>query len=245
MSGELSYEGNIRINGHDVKSLQPWQLAAIRGVLPQASVISFPFTVREVVRMGLTSGLNRNPAKAEQTAQKPWHRSISAATRAASISSFPAANSSACSLPAFSARSRTRHRWKTALAAARRAGLQPRHQPPADHHAPCPLVLRQRRRRHRRDARSEPDGSLRRPDPSDAVRAALAAFGTIHEVLTDDTMQSVFGCPLRINARAGRRHALRPRPQRHQRLTSAELLTPSGVKPLIWVIAGQYSFMQA
>jgi iron complex transport system ATP-binding protein len=42
----------------------------MRGVLPQASAISFPFTVREIVRMGLTSGLNRNPEKAEQTAAK-------------------------------------------------------------------------------------------------------------------------------------------------------------------------------
>ncbi|MGO8070700.1 hypothetical protein AB9E28_35120, partial [Rhizobium leguminosarum] len=40
----------------------------IRGVLPQASTISFPFTVREIVRMCLTSGLNLHPDKAEQTA---------------------------------------------------------------------------------------------------------------------------------------------------------------------------------
>ncbi|MBB2677568.1 UNVERIFIED_ORG: iron complex transport system ATP-binding protein [Rhizobium esperanzae] len=68
ISGELAYGGSVRIGGDEVKGLKPWQLAAIRGVLPQASTISFPFTVREIVRMGLTSGLNLNPDKADQTA---------------------------------------------------------------------------------------------------------------------------------------------------------------------------------
>jgi len=68
VSGELPYSGSISLNGQDVNALQPWQLATMRGVLPQASSISFPFTVREVVRMGLTTGVNRNPQKAEQTA---------------------------------------------------------------------------------------------------------------------------------------------------------------------------------
>lgn len=70
VSGELPYNGSIRINGEDVRGLQPYQLAALRGVLPQASNISFPFTVREIVRLGLTSGLNRHPERAEQTATK-------------------------------------------------------------------------------------------------------------------------------------------------------------------------------
>lgn len=51
ISGELAYGGSVRIGGDEVKGLKPWQLAAIRGVLPQASTISFPFTVREIVRM--------------------------------------------------------------------------------------------------------------------------------------------------------------------------------------------------
>ncbi|MGO6906325.1 ATP-binding cassette domain-containing protein, partial [Rhizobium ruizarguesonis] len=50
ISGELAYVGSVRIGGDEVKRLKPWQLAAIRGVLPQASTISFPFTVREIVR---------------------------------------------------------------------------------------------------------------------------------------------------------------------------------------------------
>ncbi|MBW9117813.1 heme ABC transporter ATP-binding protein [Rhizobium cauense] len=70
VSGELPYAGSIRLNGQDVSTLQPWQLATMRGVLPQASAISFPFTVREIVRMGLNTGLNRNPDKADQVAAK-------------------------------------------------------------------------------------------------------------------------------------------------------------------------------
>jgi iron complex transport system ATP-binding protein len=68
VSGELRYHGSVRLNGNEVRTLQPWQLASVRGVLPQASSISFPFTVREIVRMGLTSGLNLHPEKAEETA---------------------------------------------------------------------------------------------------------------------------------------------------------------------------------
>jgi len=68
VAGELPYTGSISLNGQDVNALQPWQLATMRGVLPQASSISFPFTVREVVRMGFTTGFNRNRQKAEQTA---------------------------------------------------------------------------------------------------------------------------------------------------------------------------------
>ncbi|AJD42194.1 hemin ABC transporter ATP-binding protein HmuV [Rhizobium gallicum bv. gallicum R602sp] len=70
ISGELSCDGSVRINGEEVKTMQPWQLAALRGVLPQASAISFPFTVREVVRMGLTTGLNLHPEQAEQIAAR-------------------------------------------------------------------------------------------------------------------------------------------------------------------------------
>ncbi|PKA39333.1 heme ABC transporter ATP-binding protein [Rhizobium sullae] len=69
-SGELSFDGSVRINGEEVKTMQPWQLAAVRGVLPQASAISFPFTVREIVRMGLTTGLNLHPEEAEQIAAR-------------------------------------------------------------------------------------------------------------------------------------------------------------------------------
>ncbi len=68
ISGELAYRGSARMNGTEIAGLKAWQLAEMRGVLPQASSISFPFTVREIVRMGLTSGRNRHPEQTDRTA---------------------------------------------------------------------------------------------------------------------------------------------------------------------------------
>ena len=68
ISGELAYQGSVHMNGPEIASLQAWQLAEMRGVLPQASSISFPFTVREIVRMGLTSGRNSRPEQADRIA---------------------------------------------------------------------------------------------------------------------------------------------------------------------------------
>ena len=53
ISGDrIAYEGRVNING---KSLTDWpiqELACIRGVLPQHTALSFPFTVEEVILMG-------------------------------------------------------------------------------------------------------------------------------------------------------------------------------------------------
>ena len=56
ISGDVGYQGRIAIDDHDLAQLRPWELAARRGVLPQAATLAFPFTVAEVVRLGLTSG---------------------------------------------------------------------------------------------------------------------------------------------------------------------------------------------
>ena len=55
--GDLSYVGNIQLNGIEVANAKPWDLAAMRGVLPQASTLAFPFHAIEVVRIGQTSGM--------------------------------------------------------------------------------------------------------------------------------------------------------------------------------------------
>lgn len=60
VAGEVTYGGTVRLNRTDIAMLEPWQLAAHRAVLPQATTIAFPFTVREIVRMGLTVGPNRH-----------------------------------------------------------------------------------------------------------------------------------------------------------------------------------------
>jgi iron complex transport system ATP-binding protein len=57
ISGELRlFRGEVTINGHDIARLRPWELAVKRGVLPQSTVISFPFTVREIAGLGLSTG---------------------------------------------------------------------------------------------------------------------------------------------------------------------------------------------
>jgi iron complex transport system ATP-binding protein len=69
IAGETHYEGNVSINGHDIARLKPWELALKRAVLPQATVISFPFTVREIVRMGLAVGGADRPDEVERIAR--------------------------------------------------------------------------------------------------------------------------------------------------------------------------------
>ncbi|MVO14690.1 heme ABC transporter ATP-binding protein [Parasedimentitalea huanghaiensis] len=58
MTGEIPYSGKVLLNNKNVAGLKPWQLAALRGVQPQSTTIAFPFTVLEIVRLGLTAGLS-------------------------------------------------------------------------------------------------------------------------------------------------------------------------------------------
>ncbi|MBN9222210.1 MAG: heme ABC transporter ATP-binding protein [Mesorhizobium sp.] len=56
LSGELVYTGIVSLNGRDLRAMKPAEVAVHRAVLPQATVLSFPFTVREVVKLGLVGG---------------------------------------------------------------------------------------------------------------------------------------------------------------------------------------------
>ncbi|ULB12432.1 heme ABC transporter ATP-binding protein (plasmid) [Cereibacter azotoformans] len=58
MTGELRHAGRVRLNGHDCAGLKGWEMALLRAVLPQATALAFPFTLAEVVRMGLSAGLH-------------------------------------------------------------------------------------------------------------------------------------------------------------------------------------------
>jgi len=51
-----AYSGTVRLNGRDLARLSPVEAACQRAVLPQSSTLPFPFTVREVVTMGLRAG---------------------------------------------------------------------------------------------------------------------------------------------------------------------------------------------
>ncbi|ETX15929.1 iron ABC transporter [Roseivivax halodurans JCM 10272] len=56
LTGDVPHTGSVTLNGRDTARLRPWELAAMRGVLPQIATLAFPFTVAEVVRIGLQSG---------------------------------------------------------------------------------------------------------------------------------------------------------------------------------------------
>ncbi|WP_172292722.1 heme ABC transporter ATP-binding protein [Pseudoruegeria sp. HB172150] len=56
LTGELSYGGEVRLEGRDMRAMKGWELATRRGVLPQATPLAFPFTVLEVLRIGLLAG---------------------------------------------------------------------------------------------------------------------------------------------------------------------------------------------
>lgn len=58
MTGELAYHGSISLNGLDVARAKAWQLAAVRAVMAQETQLAFPFTVLEVIRLGLSMGEN-------------------------------------------------------------------------------------------------------------------------------------------------------------------------------------------
>ena len=56
LTGELAYTGTVTLNGRDLSAMKPVEAATLRAVLPQSTALSFPFTVREIVRLGLIGG---------------------------------------------------------------------------------------------------------------------------------------------------------------------------------------------
>ncbi|MBX3569712.1 MAG: heme ABC transporter ATP-binding protein [Rhizobiaceae bacterium] len=63
LSGDLAHEGKISMHGRDIRTVKPHEAASMRAVLPQSTTLSFPFTVREVVRLGLLGGWSGVPAR--------------------------------------------------------------------------------------------------------------------------------------------------------------------------------------
>ncbi|MCB1477248.1 MAG: heme ABC transporter ATP-binding protein [Rhodobiaceae bacterium] len=55
LTGELACSGNVSINGRWLRHYRHADLAALRAVLPQETTLAFPFTVREIVQMGISS----------------------------------------------------------------------------------------------------------------------------------------------------------------------------------------------
>ncbi|MBZ4690571.1 MAG: hmuV [Cereibacter sp.] len=56
LAGDLPYAGNATLDGQEIAEIPVAELALRRGVLQQATSLSFPFTVLEVVRLGLLRG---------------------------------------------------------------------------------------------------------------------------------------------------------------------------------------------
>jgi iron complex transport system ATP-binding protein len=69
-AGELApTAGTVLLDGRPLRSLPPLELARRRAVVPQATALSFPFTVIEVVLLGTTvPGFNVDDPRAEQAA---------------------------------------------------------------------------------------------------------------------------------------------------------------------------------
>ena len=56
LTGEVQpCSGAVFLNGADVHACSPARLSAMRAVLPQQSVLSFPFTAAEIVGIGLST----------------------------------------------------------------------------------------------------------------------------------------------------------------------------------------------
>ena len=61
LTGELRHQGQVMLNGRDIRHLAPVELAALRGVLPQKTNLAFPFTALEVVKIGQSFGIDQDP----------------------------------------------------------------------------------------------------------------------------------------------------------------------------------------
>lgn len=66
LSGDLPFTGSVRIHGTPLDRLRAGETAGLRAVLPQSTSLAFPFTVHEIVRLGLMGGRSGVPAKFEQ-----------------------------------------------------------------------------------------------------------------------------------------------------------------------------------
>ncbi|WP_111669278.1 heme ABC transporter ATP-binding protein [Algoriphagus litoralis] len=64
LSGDISCKhGSVKYNGKTITSLKAKDLASVRAVMPQHSQVNFPFTVQEVVELGLISTQTKNSSQ--------------------------------------------------------------------------------------------------------------------------------------------------------------------------------------
>ncbi|WP_137156865.1 heme ABC transporter ATP-binding protein [Rhizobium sp. FKL33] len=66
IAGDRRYDGSIRLNGRDLKVLSVGEQARRRGVMSQSIHLGFPFSVREVLEMGVVAGEVHSREQAER-----------------------------------------------------------------------------------------------------------------------------------------------------------------------------------
>ncbi|MBO9478065.1 heme ABC transporter ATP-binding protein [Shimia sp. R11_0] len=59
LCGDITYHGSVHLNGRDISTEDAATLAEQRAVLAQATPLAFPFTVWEIVRLGLRGDANQ------------------------------------------------------------------------------------------------------------------------------------------------------------------------------------------
>ena len=102
LSGELApSQGEVRLDGRPLRSVAPWRLAHSRAVMPQASDLSFPFTVFEVASLGVEGigrGLSRRDRQRLHSTR--WSRPTSPISSTATTRRCRAASASGSISPA-------------------------------------------------------------------------------------------------------------------------------------------------
>jgi iron complex transport system ATP-binding protein len=83
LAGDVRPErGRVLVDGREIGGYRPVELARRRAVLPQRAVLSFPFTVEEVVRMGRAPWRGRPESAADdETVAEALRRTETAAFR--------------------------------------------------------------------------------------------------------------------------------------------------------------------
>lgn len=66
IAGDRAYRGSIQLNGRDLKRMSVGEQARRRGVMSQSIHLGFPFTVREVLEMGVVAGEVHSREHADQ-----------------------------------------------------------------------------------------------------------------------------------------------------------------------------------
>lgn len=98
LSGDIPYTGRITLNGLDIAALQPWELAEMRGVLPQSSAVALPSPRWKSYGWACPVAW---PTATTRCRRARWRMSILRGSSRARTRTCPAASSNACSLRAF------------------------------------------------------------------------------------------------------------------------------------------------